>query len=143
MSCTSTVINGNLTRWMQWRLKIEERKSPRRAHRDLHRIAVHAGCPRTEHQLIILVQDQGDRQGRIGTWSEFHQKGADDGARTGTDLHGVRKFQSLPTDVLLKHSLRLKPKLNGRCPLVGRVVMVCEQCRMPQSLTKRQTCEPN
>ena len=53
-----------------------------------------------------------------------------------------KKILGLLTDVLLKHSLNLTSKLTRKCPLLGRVVMVCEQCRMPQSLTKRLTCEP-
>ena len=85
-----------------------------RAHGDLHKIAVHAGT-------------------KAPRWSEFHHEGADDVARTGTDLISVRKFLGLSTDVFLKHSLNFKQKLKGRCPLVGRVVMVCRRCRLPRS----------
>ena len=144
----STLLNGTLTRLRQGRIK-KERKSPRRAHSDLHKIAVHAGTkvprcwmPSNRTPLEFHSKNNKTDQDEQPHGANFIRRVLMMASAKELMLTVYKKIPGLRTEVFLKHFLNLKPKLTGRCPLVGRVVMVCEQCRMPQSLTRRQTREP-
>ena len=73
-----------------------------------------AGCSRTEHHLIISFQEQGHRPGRNTTWSEFHQEGADDGARTGTNLNSVQKDPRPSNRGVFEAFLELETEAHGK-----------------------------